>query len=486
MACVSSGRAYSGKSSEGASRQRSRAEVDRNQGWQCRETCEMNGRLLFLLGLVVGSVGGLSVALFLLRSEHPAPPEQPPLSEPPAVTSVEENELETEPLSLVVEETESPVVVGSPGNGTIELRVGQGHVFGTAEALDVFDPEDVDIICLDIRSGAALRAPHGVMEAEYPLHISGEIPTLEVGFEELADAPMALPGRHVWVRSASQSASSGIALVRSTLGTSFKLRLSELSGALDVRERSVRLRYVEVEALRGGGVIPMPEAVLATPTTEKVLERAKEIVERAGDLPGNHRSMLSENYVTLDMQTLEDGLELDVERSIAFDAPLSGAVHLKRGGALFAPYGVSRDGAIEYGGYTGVIVDGDMAGRIVADSYGYVYISGDLTGEILCESYSTVVVEGDVTGIVHMGSYVSLFLGGSFRGGTLPQMNGSCWSTIYIDGYTSRSELETLVGDDQVTVHLHRSDLVPGSHKDVGKWREVVVGDEVWSQMATR
>ena len=48
-----------------------------------------------------------------------------------------------------------------------------------------------------------------------------------------------------------------------------------------------------------------------------------------------------------------------------------------------------------------------------------------------------------------------------------------------------RAELEAMTGDfRQVTLHVRESDLAVGKHKDIGRWREVIVGDKIWQKLA--
>ena len=63
-------------------------------------------------------------------------------------------------------------------------------------------------------------------------------------------------------------------------------------------------------------------------------------------------------------------------------------------------------------------------------------------------------------------------------------VTGSGWCTFYLQSFVGRADLERLVGNNGITVHLMQSDLAPGSHTGIGDWREIIVGDPLWQQLA--
>ena len=132
--------------------------------------------------------------------------------------------------------------------------------------------------------------------------------------------------------------------------------------------------------------------------------------------------------------------------------------------------------------YGAVAVLGALDGEVQVDSYSYVYVDGPAHGTIDIRSYATVCLLGDLVGTLRVRSYTDLLL----RGRVLGELDtdGSGWCDFYFDGYYDRATLEAL-GDDrsQITLHVRSSDLAPGEYKGIGSWRNVIVGDPLWSKI---
>ena len=125
-----------------------------------------------------------------------------------------------------------------------------------------------------------------------------------------------------------------------------------------------------------------------------------------------------------------------------------------------------------------------MRGTIDGRSYGYVHITGDLIGTVEARSYTTVVIDGDLIGTIKVSSYATIVLRGRLRGAIDPK--GSCWSTIFLQGFRTRTDLEAIAGDfHQFTLHVQSSELPVGKQPDaVGTFRDVIVADPIWKKLA--
>ena len=364
--------------------------------------------------------------------------------------------------------------------GTAVLRIGDGYVFGEDHARAADDKAGVDVVCADISAYLTLRCPSGAVATDVPLGALG-IPELASSAAILVgDAPVDLPERYATLSLRTAAPKIGVPLVKARGGKTYKVWLLEIRPDPEVLGRLVRVGYAEVPSKAGGGVLRVPTALPSSATTQVDVER---IVAAGRDVPGDSFA----NFVGgpyLRPSELPTDFVVETESRLLLADPLSTSISLPRGGGIWADRGVATGGKLTYGGYTGVVVKGDLAGTVTGDSYGHLHITGSLTGTVEANSYTTVVIDGDLVGTLKIRSYATVVLRGRLLGKIDP--SGSCWSTLYLQGFWSRASVEAIEGSfSQFTLHVQSSEMPVGKVEGkVGPWREVIVADPVWKKLA--
>jgi hypothetical protein len=366
--------------------------------------------------------------------------------------------------------------------GTAVLRIGDGYVFGEDRVRTEFEEANVDVVCEDIRADLTLGCPHGALAADVPLAAVG-LPDTSTGAAALVlDAPIALPERHATLILRPHDKASGIALVKSAAGKTFKVWLLEARRDTHALRRLVRIAYAEVPAVDGGGVMRVattsPLGSAETPTVSE-LRRLMKVGASVPSGDANYFDRKWERFTPTDDESkIRNGV------GVLLDAPLRKKVTIESNyGAAYASAGVDTGGVLENRTYAGFAVRGDMAGAVRFGSYGYLHISGDLIGEVDAGSYATIVIDGDILGTLKVRSYVILLLRGRLLGKI--DVDGACWSTFYFQGFRSRAELEAIPGNKrQITLHVESSDAPAGKIEgSIGTWRDVIVGDPAWKKI---
>jgi hypothetical protein len=437
----------------------------------------------FFAGSAVGLVVGFAVAWFMPR-EGPRDEAAPTRVERPAAPSEAPVLVGPTPTPTASE----PAVAGAPTAGapflpgTATLAIGDGYVFGEDRARPGADPESVDVSCQDIHHGVSLRCAHGAVAADVPLAAVGMPAEAGVAASLVKDAPRELPQRNAKLASVPMPRASGIALVRSAAGKTYRVHLVAEHGSPSALERRAEIAWKEVPSVEGGGVIRLP-------TTSRVgSERTHADLRRLYDvgraIPGDSfASHLLGDYER--PSDLPPHLDVRESKHLLIESPLASTIRLGGGGAVFAAAGIAREGKVVLDSYAAVAVHGDLDGKVEVRSYAYVHVSGDLTGEVDVGSYATVVIDGDIRGTLRVRSYTDLLLRGRILGAL--ETKGSCWCDFWFESYFGRSDLEALPGPfGSVTLHLLRTDLPPGKHEKVGTWREVIVGEPVWDKLRRR
>ncbi|MDJ0975458.1 MAG: polymer-forming cytoskeletal protein [Planctomycetota bacterium] len=443
---------------------------------------------LFAAGLALGAL--LGVGGMILFGSQEAGNGTPPASIEAAVADrPEPTEVPAEPPMLLAKEDATPATTAAEGApfpaGEAVLRIGDAYVLGEDGVRPFADDdaeEAVDVVCQDIRYGTVLRTPHGAVRVPMPFTVGKDELSAAQVYALLADAPEDLPDRNASLTTRATSANTGIALIQSSGGRVFKVRVVELQGDPRAWKRSVRIAYAEVPVVKDGGRVLIegqPRTAPASVAAKALLEAVKNAPRIPGD---SFRSFLTGSYESL--TELPEELTFQRRSYVALPEPLTTQITTTRYSGVLAEKGIARDGKLTIKSYTGVGVEGDMDGTIDVQSYAYLHIRGDVTGTINCGSYATVVIDGDVHGTIQVGSYVTLYLKGRLQD---PPKNisakGSCWSTFYFSEYHDRSVLESVPATKQITLHVRDSDLPVGKHKDVKPWREVIVGDKLWERL---
>ena len=368
--------------------------------------------------------------------------------------------------------------------GEITLSIGDGFVFGEADARPDKDRSKLDVYVQDIRYGVSLAALAGCTVPAQPMTSAGLPKVPSKLMELLKDAPLDLPKRDLWLLPECTSRRPGIGIVKSRSGVVYKLCLLKINGHPEALRRTVRIAYESVPTAAGGGVLQLP-AAKGQPdaaTTASI----REALRIGMSIPGDSFARdMDGDYVTF--EKLVDGAVLESDAQIALTTELDTAVKMENRGALFASKGIGEKGSILLDAYGAIGVKGPMKGRIDLGSYGYIFVDGPMEGTLNLDSYSTVVLKQGMSGTLRMRSYTDLLVQGPITG-TI-DANGSCWSTCYFDGEYSNAELVKMSpvrgrGDfQQITLHIEKSsDLADGEHEGIGTWRKVIVGDPIWKK----
>lgn len=446
----------------------------------------------FLLGLLAGMAAG-GLAVWLATPWPMAPHLSPPVTQSPASAEPDSDmRAPSAPghpapgASPGRVETTAPVAGRTRVDfrrGTATLRIGQAYRFGDP-AVRADPTRGYDIRCLDIRQGAHLDAPHGGAAVELPaVHTEGEITSARV-FDTVNDAPERMPTERVWLLPQPRPLSSGVALVRAADGRAYKLQLLDGMDDPDALNRTITLRYAEVPTAAGGGWPNLAGAVRPIPIDgdyERLLTR----LLRPPGLPADSFSRYVQGTYTR-LGDLGVDVEFREQRFLALDRPLSRKIALKGGGAVYANAGIAPGGHVSIESQAGAVVRGDMAGEIDVKSYAYVRVSGDLRGTLNVGSYATVVIDGDILqgAKLRCASYVTLLLRGRIHEPVDSfDIQGSCWSTYYLERHLSLHEFEALRPDHQVTLHVRSAEFVPEPSDDFRGWDAVIVGDKVWDRL---
>jgi hypothetical protein len=171
---------------------------------------------------------------------------------------------------------------------------------------------------------------------------------------------------------------------------------------------------------------------------------------------------------------------LPADTDLAVVAMLQSDVAIPNRGSLYLPHGMGRRGRVALKSYSAVLIEGDMDGVIDVVSYGYLHITGNLNGTVNCNSYATVVIDGNVGGLLRVRSYVTLYLGGRVLDPGAELDAGGFRTTFYFSSFTPRAVIESFPVNKSFTLQVRESDLSPGRHEGIGRWKEVIVGDPLW------
>lgn len=442
----------------------------------------------FLLGLLFGC---LFVGLaWLLGStaptERPGPPQSSPAKDhqaqsADAPTSGSLTPRAPDPLPIREVIADSTLATGHVdlSTATLTLRIGLGYVFGEAGLRPRTDRDEVDLYCQDIRHGASLHCPRGAAPALAPMTAIGLPPTAAAAADLLLDAPTILAERNLHLASTPNPKQPGLGFVQSQSGTVYKLWLLEILGHPDALERQARIGFAAVPTVKDGGQLQLPQA-LGSPSAA-TLQHIRNAIAMGERVPGSSFHSMMDGAFT-SMQSLHAETTLRDGQFVAIDELTHQKIEATGDAAIFVAGNMRTDASIVLTRGGAVGIGRDLHGVLRTDGYGYLFVGRDVTGTLDLRSYAEVVVLGDVRGTIRVRSYVSLLVRGRMLG-TL-DLEGSCWSTFYFQSFLGRADLERLEGTGQVTLHLRTSDLAPGRHTGIGKWREVIVGDPLWQELA--
>ena len=364
--------------------------------------------------------------------------------------------------------------------GEAWLRVGEGYVFGETAARPGDAAEGGDLICLDITDDVvSLRGVSGARMADLPLGAVGIPKDVAKVAGLVTDAADDLADDEVSLTGSARPSAPGVALVRSARGATYKVFAAEIVPDEEVVRRRVHVRFAEVPARRGGGLVALPDSSPAkdAPT----LADLKQIVAVGAELAGDSFAhFLEGDYERLSV--LPEELVLKDGKYVLVDEPLTTSIEFHGKSGLFAARGIAATGRVRIRNYTGVAVRGDMAGEFDVGSWCYIHISGNLTGKLPIESSATVVIDGDLVGEVEAASDTTLLLRGRLLGKlTIKSGHSSFWFQQYME----RSAAEALAaGTSGNGLHLRRSDLAAGTYTDIPGWSRVDVGEDRWNVIA--
>ena len=143
-----------------------------------------------------------------------------------------------------------------------------------------------------------------------------------------------------------------------------------------------------------------------------------------------------------------------------FTGQMNRAITTSTGAALVFADGIGPDGVIAVQGGGTLLCKGDLAGKLVMDSYTTVIVEGAMSGSIVSTSYVTIFVRGRLSGSVKTESYANLRV----MGGVSGKLDLHAGNNLYFGGYTPRSVVEGFTYRAGANVTLEASDLAVGEH----------------------
>lgn len=430
-------------------------------------------RVLLMMGL-----GGLGISLlFTMRSNSdvaaslvPDHPES--AAEPIPWLSAEAADL---PPRAVVARKLTAVQ-----SGRVWLSIGDTVTFGEdAVPRAQLGIDDFDIYCQDIRHGTSLLCPNGSLPAMSPISSVGLPSTAESAVDLIKDAPLHLAKQNLLLTEKPSVNMAGIGFVMARSGVVYRVHLEATKDHPDALQRRVLIGFSKMQQVEGGGLIHLPAvdgSLVSDENTPYLLSRA---LVAGGLMPGSGFVSYVAHKDHEIVERLEGELTVEGEHLIVKEAIRSKIT--VSNGSLILESGIDRGASIELSHGSGLVVGGDVHGKIQNTGYGFIYLAGNLIGEMTHHSYATAVIEGDLIGTLHLKSYTDVLIRGRLIG-TL-HASGSCWSTVYLESFISRQQLVDMKGDSSVTLHLASSDLLPGKHEKIGRWRAVIVADPVWNTL---
>ncbi|HYN63246.1 MAG TPA: hypothetical protein VES36_01470, partial [Candidatus Limnocylindrales bacterium] len=147
------------------------------------------------------------------------------------------------------------------------------------------------------------------------------------------------------------------------------------------------------------------------------------------------------------------------DRAVMFDGRLRARYASRGTQTLLCPDGIAAEGGVTAQGYCTVLVAEGLAGRCVFDSYATLLVDGILSGSVEAKSYFNALITRDLSGRFVGQEYSLLYIRGRLRG----SIEFGADSKLYIEGRTTRSDLERITG--KAAVLLRDSDLEPGVHE---------------------
>jgi hypothetical protein len=425
-----------------------------------------------LLGVLIGA--GLMLAVPRDREDGPgAPPPDPrPLTPERAVPAAPDWK---EPAPRNAEPTETFA------EGTAVLRIGDGFVFGEERARPGAEAGEVDVLLLDLRDTASLQCSAGAAAALLPPAVASGTPSPEDAFALLENAPTDFEGETVELRRASHEDQSGVGLVRADDGLCYKVFAAEFHDDAHALRRFIRIRYARVPQVDGGGVVPVPGGV----GSERVDAETAAKLRPHFQAPAEIRSSRGRKEMTGDFVRLgEIPDEFLVSNRGAYVLPrrLDTKVTVGIFSSLYLEQGVSRHAVVKGGFHSGIVVNGEMAGRVETEG-SFVRVRGDLTGTLVADN-STVVIEGDLLGTIHVTGIPEILIHGSVRDPSTA-LRGDGIVKVYVGGYMTRAQVESFPKQDGIwSLSLAESDIPVGNHRSLSAfWSRISVGAEIWEKL---
>jgi hypothetical protein len=380
--------------------------------------------------------------------------------------------------------------------GELMLRVGEGYAFGVGPR-PRSERDVCDVYCLDILlESCDLRCPSGSAQVLEPVTSAGLPETAAAAAALIVDAPRAMPQRELTLLTRPRPNAAGLGFLRTRDGATLALWLKEVVDDPDVTARQVRIGYAPVPVADGGGALRLPrragvpsDAVLRSIRTARAFGRRMPNRGLVTRLDGEFRA------VDTDLAKWDEELRraevpaLPGECRVGtglFDFQLLTIAELTDqhvslfGGTLFVG-SLGRDASIELHGYGAVGVAEDLVGFLSSDANAYLFVGDDVYGRLTMRGQTTAVVLGNVHGSILLRGKGDLFVRGEILGTLDCEGAGECG--LFLQAFRSRADLEQMGGSNDVTVYVNLSDLPPGRHEGIGRWRAVVAGGAWWEQL---
>jgi erythromycin esterase len=144
---------------------------------------------------------------------------------------------------------------------------------------------------------------------------------------------------------------------------------------------------------------------------------------------------------------------------LAFNSPLRARFTSDFSATLLCLKGIGPEARVRLNGYSSVLTNGDMNGRLDVHSYATAYIDGNLAGRVDSHSYFNMIVTGDVAGSVNLNNSTMMYVFGRVTGHV--KLTGS---KLAVAGRMTRAEVEQHMSG-RGDVFLQETDLEMGAHR---------------------
>lgn len=374
----------------------------------------------------------------------------------------------------------SASVAARSTSGVVELRTGQGFVFGEESARPDGDRSGFDLVVYDVPRGRGviLGTLNGGGTARR-LFSSVGLPESPVrAFELLDDAPEQLDASELQLTRRVTVEHIGLGFARGLDGEVYKLCVESIDDHVEVLQRRFLLRYERVPTRPDGGRLRLPLADDALPADVVAsLERSRALASKR-PLRVPAANPFDGDFVAV--QRLLPDVRIDRDEHVVVEEVVDFELLTGIGAGLLLRSGVAAGGAVRCPNGLGLVATSPVDGEVRSGANSFLHLAAGLSGVVRIDGPTAIVVDGPFSGVVSARSTTRLLVRGAFSG----RIEASSFVDLYLPGIWTRDQLSELkkqiAGERIVTIHLESSDLEPGRHAAMLGFNAVLVGEELW------